>query len=211
MWTRILAVSLLTVSASLAQDTWQLGALAGYGFYRNVRVFSPEGRAQTGIRDRFVAGAVLTEDLYEHLSGEVRYIYQDGDPFLMARGIRQNIQGQSHTFHYDFLIHLRDRDQRVRPYVAVGAGAKLYRVSGSPQISQPLGEIATLTTEDDWRPLISVGGGVKLRVQERVTVSVDFRDYITTFPKRLIAPVPFGTARGLFQQFTPTVGLSYSF
>jgi hypothetical protein len=29
------------------------------------------------IRNRFAAGAVFGEDLYEHFSGEVRYLYHD--------------------------------------------------------------------------------------------------------------------------------------
>lgn len=211
VWARIAAVCFCTAAACAAEGEWEAGAVAGYGFYRDATVFAPAGRARAGIRDRFAAGAVLAENMYEHLSGEVRYTYQDGDPFIAARGVRLNVQGQSHTFHYDVLVHLRGRRHMLRPYVSAGAGAKLYRVSGPPLMEQPLGDIAVLTTRDDWRPVVALGGGVKLRAHRRLVVSFDFRHFITPFPSRLIEPAPFATPRGLFQQFTPMVGMSYSF
>jgi hypothetical protein len=42
-------------------------------------------------------------------------------------------------------------------------------------------------------------------------VRADFRDYLTQFPKRQISPAANGTARGIFQQFTPMAGVSYVF
>ena len=209
MCTRFLLVFLCTI-ACFAED-WEVGAFGGYGWYRNASVYSPAGKAQAGIRDRFVAGAVLTNDTYEHFSGEVRYVYQDGDPFLSAGGIRENIQGQSHTFVYDFLVQMNNRESRVRPYFAAGIGAKLFRISGPPLAAQPLESIATLATRDDVRPVISVGPGVKVRVSQRLIVRLDFRDYITPFPSTLIKPAPFATGRGLLQQFTPMLGIGYWF
>jgi hypothetical protein len=39
----------------------------------------------------------------------------------------------------------------------------------------------------------------------------EFRDYLTTFPKAQIVPAPNNTARGIFEQFTPLFGVSYTF
>jgi hypothetical protein len=39
----------------------------------------------------------------------------------------------------------------------------------------------------------------------------EFRDYLTTFPRQQIVPAPNNTARGIFQQFTPLFGVSYTF
>src|SRR5690348_730111 len=83
---------------------WEVGATIGYGVYRNGSVYAPAGKVTAGVRNRFVAGAVFGEDLYEHISGELRYLYQDGDPFVSARGTQGNIQGQSHAVHYDLLF-----------------------------------------------------------------------------------------------------------
>ena len=84
----------------------------GYGAYRNGSIFSPGGDATAGIRNRFAVGAVLCEDHFEHFSGEIRYEYQDGHPFLSSGAISKDIQGQSHTFTYDVLFHLKPRASR---------------------------------------------------------------------------------------------------
>ena len=52
---------------------------------------------------------------------------------------------------------------------------------------------------------------MKYRLSRHALVRADFIDYITTFPKRQIAPAGSNTARGIFQQFTPLFGLSYTF
>lgn len=95
---------------------------------------------------RWEIGAVVGEDLYEHVGGEFRYTYQDGDPFLAARGTQVNTQGQSHAFHYDLLVYTQPQEARLRPYFAVGLGAKLFVASGPAPVVQPLADIATLTT-----------------------------------------------------------------
>lgn len=198
------------MSSGLAQQ-YDVGGLIGYGFYRDARVNSAGGTAAAGIRNRFAAGAVVGEDLYEHFAGEIRYIYHDGDPFISAGNVRGNIQGQSHAFQYDVLFHLYERDRKLRPFVSVGVGAKYYRVTGPEPNPQPLPKIAELIKVSQWRVLADVGFGVKYRLRDHVMVRADFRDEITPFPKRIFAPAGSGTDRGLFQQFTPMVGVGYWF
>ena len=60
------------------------------------------------------------------------------------------------------------------------------------------------------RALYAAGVGIKFQISHNVLFRADFRDYITTFPRQIIVPAPNGTDRGLFSQFTPTVGLSYT-
>ena len=103
---------------------YEIGASIGYGVYRNATVYAPAGTATAGFTNRFTAGAVLGEDLYEHISGELRYLYQDGDSFVSGAGAKANVQGQSHAVHYDLLFHIFDRDARLRPYFAIGGGIK---------------------------------------------------------------------------------------
>ena len=185
--------------------------MVGYGAYRDVRINSAGGTATAGIRNRFAAGAVFGEDMYSHISGEIRYLYQDGDPFLSVGSVRGNIQGQSHTLNYDALFHLFDRDRRFRPFVAVGGGGKYYRTNGPAPVPQPFPQIASLISTNEWRMMADVGVGFKYRLHDHVMVRADFRDYITAFPKKLFLPKGNGTDRGLFQQFTPTVGIGYWF
>jgi len=205
-----LAAALLCASACFAQE-WQLGGVIGYGWYRDVRVNGPGEQASAGIRNRFAAGAVLTEELYEHVSGEIRYMYHDGDPFLSLNGRTASMQGQSHSFTYELLLHLRDRDSRLRPFVAVGGGGKYYRTTGPEPNPQPAPREAILVRENDWELLVSAGIGASYRLTNHVLLRADFRDYITPFPKGLFVPSAGATDRGLFQQFTPMVGLSYGF
>ena len=68
-----------------------------------------------------------------------------------------------------------------------------------------------LTRISEWKFAASLGGGVKIRVRDHILLRGDFRDYLTQFPKRQIAPAANGTARGIFQQFTPMFGASYIF
>jgi hypothetical protein len=201
----------LCVSACFAQQQYEIGGSIGYGWYRNGTIFGPGASATAGIRNRFTAGFVIGEDLYEHLSGEVRYLYHDGHPFLSSGAVRSDIQGQSHTFTYDLLFQVKDREHRLRPYVAAGAGAKGYIIAGPPPVPQPLPNLAILTTRDQWMFVASLGGGVKERFGKHLILRGDFRDYLTGFPKSQIAPVGNNTARGIFQQFTVMFGASYYF
>jgi len=207
---RLISLALFCAIAGWAQP-WEIGAGVGYGIYKNGSVIAPAGTATAGIRNRFALTIFFSEERYEWISGEVRYTYQDGDPFLEAGGQQTNVQGQSHTFHYDLLFHFKNSEERIRPFVAVGAGAKLFVVTGPVNPSAPLQDIARLTGRDQVLFAGSVGAGVKWRIAERVTLRLEARDYITRFPKRLIAPVPLATGRGIFHQFTPLVCVSYGF
>ena len=194
----------------LAQD-WQVGASVGYGFYRNGSIYSPDGKAQAGFKSRFTSGAVITDDAYDHLSGEFRYNYQDGDPFIAAGGVETRLQGQSHSFSYDVNVHFRSLDHDFRPFVTAGAGAKLYIIRGPGNPDQPLSDIATLTTRNDLKFLAVFGGGVQWRFTRHAILRGGFLDYVTPFPKKQIQPASFATPRGIFHQFTPMVGVSYVF
>src|SRR5215471_18221779 len=114
---RVLAAVLLA-SAAFGQDVelFQAGALIGYGFYRNGSIFSSEGTAEAGIRNRFAAGILLGYDFQEYVSCEFRYLFHDGHPFLQAPGVKVDIQGQSHALTMGAVFHFRDRTHRWRPY-----------------------------------------------------------------------------------------------
>jgi hypothetical protein len=202
--------AVLLASACFAQP-YEIGGTIGYGVYRNGTIFGPGASVEAGIRNRFAAGFVVGEDLYQHFSGEIRYLYQDGHPFLATSGVKSDMQGQSHAFHYDLLFHPTPRDRRLRPFLAGGVGVKGYVVAGPAPNPQAVPKIASLVTQDEWKFLVTVGGGVKYRLYKNVVVRGDFLDYLTAFPRRQILPAANNTARGIFQQFTPMFGVSYSF
>jgi hypothetical protein len=203
-------VGILFAGACLAQQ-WEIGGFIGYGWYRDGTIYGPGQSIQAGIRNRFAAGAVFGEDMYSHVSGEFRWIYHDGHPFLSGPGFKTDIQGNSHTFTYDILIHVYSTEHRFRPYISGGAGAKGYIIAGPEPVPQPIPSVALLLAHDQWKFVADVGGGVKYRVRPHLLLRADFRDYLTSFPRNQIVPAPGNTARGIFQQFTPMFGMSYWF
>ena len=90
-------------------------------------------------------------------------------------------------------------------------GAKDYVIAGSAPSPQPVPQIATLTTNDVWKVVFVPGAGIKLHVIKHMDVRVEFRDYLTTFPRTQIVPATKNTARGVFEQFTPLFGVTYTF
>lgn len=201
---------ILFVSGAFAQP-YEIGAVVGYGFYRNGTIYSSSGTAEAGIRNRFAAGVILGEDFSRYVSFEFNYLYQDGHPFLRAPGVRSDIQGQSQTLTPELLFHFKDRDHRWRPYLEGGCGAKGYIIAGPAPFPQPIPQIASLTTNDIWKVVFSAGGGIKYRLIDHMLLRLEFLDYLTTFPRQQIVPAPHNTARGIFEQFTPLFGVSYTF
>ncbi len=211
---RLAAILCLAALPAIAQPEygrWEIGGDIGYGAYRNGTIYSPGGDATAGIRNRFAAGAVLCEDLYEHFSGEIRYQYQDGHPFLSSGSVAKDIQGQSHALTYDALFQIKRRSSKIRPFIAAGVGGKYYSTVGPPPVPQPIPSIATLNNIGQWEAVASLGGGVKYHIGQYLVLRGDFRDYLTAFPKSQLRPAPNGTARGIFQQFTPMFGVSCVF
>ena len=192
-------------------QNYRMGANIGYGIYANGTIFSAAGTADAGIRNRFATGIDLGYDFSNYVSGQFSYLYHDGHPFLEAPGVKADIQGQSHALTLELLFHFKPRGQRLRPFLAGGTGAKDYAIAGPEPFPQPIPQIASLTINDVWKIVFSVGGGVEYLLRPHLLVRAEFRDYLTTFPRQQIVPAPHNTARGVFQQFTPLFGLSYTF
>jgi len=200
----------IVFAAGLFGQTYEIGANIGYGFYQNGTIFSAAGTAQAGIRNRFAAGIDLGYEFSDYVSEQFSYLYHDGHPFLTAPGVNTDIQGQSHALTIEALFHFQKRDHRFRQFVAGGVGSKGYVIAGPAPFPQPIPQIASLTTNDVWKVTFSAGGGVTYILRQHMQIRVEFRDYLTTFPRQQIVPAPHNTARGIFQQFTPLFGVSYT-
>ena len=205
-----LAFLLVFCGAAFAQK-YEVGALVGYGWYRDGSIYSATQTVQAGIRNRFAAGILIGDDFSKYVSLEYRYLFHDGHPFIQGAGVKTDIQGQSHTLTVEGLFHFAPRDHRFRPFLAGGVGGKEYVIAGPQPFPQPLPNVVTLTDNDVWKAVFAVGGGVKLRLMRHMVIRGEFRDYLTTFPRQQIVPAPHNTARGVFQQFTPLFGVSYMF
>ncbi len=204
-----LLVAMMFGLAAFGQQ-YEAGADIGYGVYRNGTIYSGSESAVAGIRNRFAAGIDLGNEFSNYISGQFCYLYHDGHPFLEAPGVKSDIQGQSHALTLELLFHFKPRRERWRPFVAGGAGAKEYVIAGPEPFPQPIPEVASLTTNDVWKVVLTAGGGVDFLLRPHLLLRAEFRDYLTTFPRQQIVPAPHNTARGIFEQFTPLFGVSYT-
>lgn len=204
------SIVILLAGEAFAQR-YEIGAAIGYGFYNNGTIFSTSGTAEAGIRNRFATGIFLADEFSDYVSAEFDYLYHDGHPFLQTPGVKSDIQGNSDALTGALLFHFKRRENRWRPFLAGGAGAKEYVIAGPAPFPQPIPQIASLTTNDVWKVVFSAGGGVKFRLIPHMVLRAEFRDYITTFPRQQIVPAPHNTARGVFEQFTPLFAMSYTF
>jgi hypothetical protein len=205
-------VALALAPACMAQQReWEVGGAAGFGVMQNATISNPTGSVSAGVDNRFAAGVVIGQDLYQHFGGEVRYTFRDNDLVLKGAGQKVNMDGDSHLVHYDLLFYVLGKSSRVRPYAAAGGGIRLFRGTGHEYANQPFSDFAILTKTTEVKPLISVGGGVKVSVTSHTMVRVDFRDYISPFPENLFVTAPGAKIRGWLNDFVPMVGVSYVF
>lgn len=195
--------------ATMAQN-WELGVNAGTGFLNNIPVTGALGSGSLTFSSGYSAGAFLSQHLYPFVSGEVRYSYRSSDLELRSGTTGLVFNTVSHLIHYDVLIHVRERGTSVRPFFAVGAGARVYEGKGQEQAFQPLSHLALLTRTRDIKPLISLGAGTSVRLSEHVYLRLEFRDLVTPFPKRIATPAPGSAIGGYVHDVVPMVAISFA-
>lgn len=203
------AAAVLTVPA-IAQK-YEFGIQGGVSIYQSKQISNARGSADAGFSTGWTAGVTLGHDMYEHIGGEVRYSYLDNDMKLTSGGTTVKFGGQAHAIHYDLLIHGTGTKSHIRPYVAIGGGAKVYRGTGAEQAFQPLSNIAILTKTQEVQGMASVGAGVKVRISDKLTFRLDVHDYLTPFPKKVITPFTGSTVSGWLNNIVPTAGLTFTF
>jgi hypothetical protein len=204
-------VLLLLCGTPVWAQTWEIGGTGGFGFYHRATVTAPAGTAQAGPAAGFAAGLVIGDDLYKMVSGEFRYTYRDGDLELRSQGNKASMEGHAHAIHYDILLHATPRGSKIRPFVAVGGGIKVYEGTGKESAYQPLSNYAFLTRTDQVKPMISFGGGVKIVLAKHAQLRFDFRDYVTPTPEKLFAPAPGAKLQGWLNDFVPLIGIGFIF
>src|ERR1051326_6539129 len=136
--TGTLVVGVLCACTGYSQ-TWEVGGLAGFGAPQKLSVTNATGGSvQAGFTNGLAFGAVLGQRLYSHFTGEARYMYRAGDMKLSGNGQEPRLGAESHTMNYDLLIVAAKEDSTVRPFLAVGAGARFDRATANPPVFQPL-------------------------------------------------------------------------
>jgi hypothetical protein len=198
-------------SACLAAETWELGAVGGYGWYHNPSITNSPDSGSAGFPSRAALGVVFGETPFNYVGGELRWLYRFGGPQLQSNGITEAAPGYTNTITYDLLFHMTPRESVVRPFVAAGAGIKVYTASRR-DLTQPLAGLAVLRPVTEVEPDISLGGGLKYLLPKHIQLRVDFRVLMTPLPNEVIRPTRTSTRiHGWVYDFVPLAGISYVF
>jgi hypothetical protein len=206
----LVGCSAVLASSAMAQS-WEVGGGVGGGFYTSQNITSTTGSASAKIQPG-VAGSVWLGNTWQgRWSGELRYDYGMGDLALSSGGTTATFAARTQQFHYDIMWHATSSESRIRPYVGVGAGVKLYQGTGAQVAYQPLSNIALLTQQQDLTPLVSAMGGIKYQISTHVQLRLDVHDYLTPFPKNVITPnIGSKIGGGWLQDIVPMIGISYT-
>jgi hypothetical protein len=210
MKTFLRSILVLTVAsaASFAQQ-WEFGGSAGGGFLSKVPVSSGSGSATAGIQPGAAFGGYVGYNQSRHIGGELRYGYLQSNLSLKSGGSEASFSGVSHVVHYDLIFKTTRNKNKIQLFAAVGGGLKVFRGTGQEAAYQPLSQYGYFTRTQEVKPMASVGGGVKFALTKNLFLRTEFRDYITAFPKNVIA-APAGVKYGsLLHDFVPTVGIAY--
>ena len=209
-----LALSFITLLASapaaLAQK-WEVGVAGGGTFSTSQTFKNAVTNADAGLANGLAVSAWLGNHSNGTVSGELRYDYEHTDLKLSSGGTNVSFGAMTNAIHYDFLLHFAPSESHIRPFLAAGAGIKMFTGTGKEQEFQPLSNIGLLTKTSQVEPMVSIGGGVKMAISPGIQLRLEAHDFLTPFPKNVIAPAPGSTVGGWLQDFVVMAGLSFSF
>jgi Outer membrane protein beta-barrel domain len=201
----------LALTPTLFGQKWEVGAGVGASFYTSQDYKNALSSAKAGLSDGLLASVWLGNNSGNLLGGELRYDYEKTDLKLSSGAASATFGADTHALHYDFLLHFAPTDSRVRPYVAAGGGVKLYRGIGKEAAFQPLSSLALLTKANEIKGLVSLGAGIKFAIAHAFQLRIEVHDYLTPFPKTVIAPAQGSKVSGWLQDFVALAGLSVTF
>ena len=211
---RTLGLSILLMAAVAAAGSaqqWEVGGIGGGGFLNTVAVAGPVGSAIAGFQTGAAFGGFFGSNLNGRFGGELRYAYLQSNLKLSSGGSSVSFAGMAHVVHYDLILRTTRKNSPVQLFAAIGGGMKVFRGTGKEAAYQPLSQYGYFTKTQALKPMASVGGGVKFSITRKVCVRTEFRDYITAFPKEIIAPAPGAKFGSILHDIVPMAGLSYEF
>lgn len=194
-----------------AEQYYEVGGLAGAGLLNTTTLTGGAGSATAGFKPGAAFGVLVGNQMYHRLSGEVRYLYQMSDLKLASGGAEATFGGQTHLIHYDLIYQVNARESKINLFVAGGAGVKVFRGTGTEAAYQPLSNFGYLTKTQQVKPMVSVGGGMKVPLSAHTFLRAEIRDFISPFPGNVIAPAPRVSGGGWLHDLVPMVGVSFTF
>jgi Outer membrane protein beta-barrel domain len=208
---RMLVVCAAVLPAAWAQK-WEVGAGVGAGFYTSDSITIPGAESASAKIQTNVVGSVWVGSYTSgRWGGELRYDYQMGNLELSQGSIQPTFAAHSQDIHYDFLYHLLGGESRIQPFVAFGAGVKIFNGTGTQVVYQPLSNYALLTQAQDLVPMASAGAGLKFKLASHLMLRLDVHDYLSPLPKQVIAPAIGAKSNGWLQDWVPMASFAFVF
>jgi hypothetical protein len=194
--------------ASAQESQWEVGGIGGVGFSPDMTVKNGSTSASASVRPGLTVGAYAGQNMYRYWSGEVNYLYREGDLKLSGNGQSARFAAHTHLITGDFLAHFRPRGAHIRPFVSFGGGIEVMEGTGQEAFNQPLGNLAALTATREVLPVGEVGAGVKVQLANHLMLRVQARDYISQAPHEVIAPAPGARLSGIRQDIVATAAIA---
>ncbi len=185
--------------------------MGGGSFLNHVSASSPQGSATAGFAPGASFGVFFGQNLYKHLSGEIRYEYQMSDLSLSSGGQNATFAGQTHALHYDLMYHTSHNESRTQFYAAVGGGMKIFRGIGAESAYQPLSQFGYFTKTQQLKPMVTVAGGFTYRLRPHLFLRAEVRDFISAFPTNVLTPAPGVKYGSILNNIVPMVGIGYGY
>ena len=194
--------------AAMAQN-WEFGVGAGAGFYTPQDISLGSTSASAKFKTNVAVSTWVGQNMGNHWGGELRYSYQLGDARLKQNSTEAVFGAETHTINYNFLLYTKPSEATTRPFVDAGAGIKFYRGTGTEAVVQPLSQYGLLTKAGDLTGVVSVGGGVKMKLGTHAWLRVDVHDYMSPFPKQVITPNVGANVEGWMHDIVPMVAIGF--
>jgi hypothetical protein len=208
---KLIFTALVALAPACFAQKWEVGGVTGGSFSNGLTVSNGLDTATAGLANGWALGAVLGQNLYPRISGELRYSYIFSDLQLLGSGQSASFKGATQSMHYEILLHSRATEYRVQPFAAAGGGMRIFSGVGTETLYQPLSNFALLTKTQQWMPMATFGGGIKYAITRRVRLRLEMRDYLTRFPTKVIAPAPGARLSGWLHDFVPMAGITFVF
>ena len=205
----ILAGLLVCSVPGLSQ--WELGVIGGGGFRRDLSVANDTHEGTLSFRPGAVLGGYggLTEHGY--LGGEAHYLFEQGTMRLQSSSGEATMSGRAHVAHFDLLIHAAPGEARVRPFLAIGGGVKVYEGLGPDRAVQPGSDLIMLTRTREVLGAFTPAVGAKFRLARHVMLRTELRYILTPSPNKVVTPAPGSVLKGWVHEFVPTIGIAATF
>jgi hypothetical protein len=204
-------VMLLAVAPAALAQKWEVGVGGGGSFYTSQTFTNPAGNASAKLASGFIMSGWVGNNPGKLLGGELRYDFERSDLKLSSGSTNVNFGAHTNAIHYDFVLNFASKEARVSPFLSAGGGVKVYSGTGKEQAFQPLSNVALLTKANQLEPLVSLGGGVKFNLSSAMQFRVEAHDYLTPFPKNVIAPALGSKVGGLLSDLVVMAGISFTF